>query len=211
MQVPQHIKNVIFDFGAVILDIDGTRTSSAFRDLGVHQFESFQQFLVSHDQQELFHQIETGDLTPAEFRNGIRKWSDSHLSDSQIDAAWNAMLVGYRVERLDLLIRLKKRYRTFLLSNTNSIHWDCFSRMLHPLGYEGLHVFFEKDYYSHLLHMRKPDAAIYHHVLSDAGLDPRETLFLDDNLMNLEGARAVGITSIQVTEANDIIAIFQNL
>jgi len=211
MLVPQHIKNVIFDFGAVILDIDASRTVDAFKALGVGEFDSFQQFLTAHYKQELFHDIEKGTISPAEFRDAIRSWASQPLADEEIDTAWNAMLVGYRKERLDLLVSLKGRYRTFLLSNTNIIHWEFFTKMLQPFGYEGLHQFFEKDYYSHTLHMRKPDSEIYQFVLDNSRLVPSETLFLDDNEMNIEGARKMGIHAIQIKPELSINDVFRGI
>jgi putative hydrolase of the HAD superfamily len=209
MKIPEHIKNVIFDFGAVILDIDGQRTIDAFAALGVPQFNTFKDFLYTHAHTSLFVDIEIGAISPDVFRESIRQWSGQpQLTDTHIDHAWNAMLVGYRMERLQLLESLKHKYRTFLLSNTNIIHWQHFTAMLEPFGYEGLHQLFEKDYYSHTLKMRKPHRDIYERVLQDAGINANETLFLDDNAMNIEGARKLGIQCIQVTPENDMLSIF---
>ena len=206
--VPQGVKNVIFDFGAVILDIDGSRTINAFRALGVDEFDSFHEFLHSQGNQRLFIDIETGAISPSEFRDSIRKIAKKNLLDEAIDNAWNAMLVRYRKERLDLLQELKTKFRTFLLSNTNIIHWEHFTKMLQPFGYKGLHELFEKDYYSHVLGMRKPNDDIFMYVVKASNLNPEETLFLDDNLMNIEAAKRLGIHTIQITQTVDILNVF---
>jgi len=206
--IPSNVKNIIFDFGAVIYDIDADRTVQAFKALQITEFDSFQDFLSSHSDESLFADIETGKISPAQFRDTIRSWSKYKLTDKAIDFAWNAMLVGYVKERLDLLCELKTKYRTFLLSNTNIIHWEFFTTQLKEYGFSGLDEFFEKDYYSHDLKMRKPDLDIFKFVLNDSKLVARETLFLDDNLKNIEAAQMAGIPSIQITKDLDILTVF---
>jgi len=207
--VPQHIKNLIFDFGAVVFDIDASKTIDAFKALHISEFDTFQQFLVAHSNQTLFLDIEKGSISAAQFRDTIREWSHSNVTNKDIDTAWNAMLIGYRKERLDLLKILKPKYRTFLLSNTNIIHWEHFTKMLHHFRYKGLHELFEKEYYSHMLGMRKPDTEIYEFVLQDAGIIAEETLFLDDNEKNVEAAQALGINAIRITGDVDILKVFE--
>lgn len=206
--IPQHIKNIIFDFGAVIFDIDGSKTIKSFRDMNITQFDSFHDFLISHKNEALFMDIEIGAISPNQFRDTIRSWAKSPITDAQIDNAWNAMLVGYVPERLDLLQELRSKYRTFLLSNTNIIHWQYFTDLLKPYGFNGLHELFEKEYYSHTVGMRKPNFDIFKYVLKDAELFAGETLFLDDNLKNVEAARMLGIPSIQITPELDILTVF---
>lgn len=206
--IPQHIKNIIFDFGAVIFDIDGSKTIKSFRDMNITQFDSFHDFLFSHKNEALFMDIEIGAISPNQFRDTIRSWAKSPITDAQIDNAWNAMLVGYVPERLDLLQELRSKYRTFLLSNTNIIHWQYFTDLLKPYGFNGLHELFEKEYYSHTVGMRKPNFDIFKYVLKDAELFAGETLFLDDNLKNVEAARMLGIPSIQITPELDILTVF---
>ena len=206
--IPSNIKNIIFDFGAVIYDIDADRTIEAFKALHITKFDSFQTFLLSHTNENLFIDIETGKISPKEFRDAIRSWSDTNVTDKVIDLAWNAMLVGFVKERLDLLCELKSKYRTFLLSNTNIIHWEYFSKQLQAFGFSGLHELFEKDYYSHELGMRKPDMKIFKYVLTNSNIKAHETLFLDDNQMNIEAAKMLGIPSIQITKDLDILTVF---
>ena len=209
--IPQNIKNIIFDFGAVIYDIDAERTIQAFRNLNITKFETFQAFLSNHQHEKIFIAIETGKISADDFRNAIRSWSDTALTNNEIDNAWNAMLIGYVKERLNLLIALKKTYRTFLLSNTNIIHWEFFTKQLHDFGFKGLHELFEKDYYSHTVGMRKPELDIFTFVLKDSNLQAHETLFLDDNKMNIEAARMVGIHSIQITQERDLLSVFEKV
>jgi putative hydrolase of the HAD superfamily len=53
--------------------------------------------------------------------------------------------------------------------------------------------------WSYQLHMAKPDPAIYHYVLNELGTQPEETLFIDDRLVNVEAAQALGMPAIEFT------------
>ena len=208
---PANIKNIIFDFGGVIYDIAPNKTIEAFKLLGINKFDSFDKFLTMHADDSLFTDIETGKISPDEFRASIKAMCNFPINDRAVDFAWNAMLVGYVKERLDLLIELKSKYRIFLLSNTNRIHWEYFSIQLKDFGYAGLHELFEKTYYSHEMGMKKPDIAIFQFVLKDSGLINRETLFLDDNSSNVSAALAAGIPSIRITKELDMLSVFERV
>jgi FMN phosphatase YigB (HAD superfamily) len=186
-----NIKNIIFDLGGVILNIDYNLTIKAFKNLGVTSFDT----LFSQAQQVgLFDELEKGIITPKEFREGIRKVVKIDLSDNQIDIAWNAMLLDFPVHRLQLLGNVRDNYRTFLLSNTNAIHIEEYNNILqNTFGVQNLSVFFEKEYYSHIIHKRKPDAEVFEFLLTENNLKPDETLFIDDSIQHVEGARKLGI------------------
>jgi putative hydrolase of the HAD superfamily len=104
------------------------------------------------------------------------------------------MLLDFPPQRLDVLEKVKPHYRTFLLSNTNAIHIEEYNKVLHKtFGVDNLSVYFDKEYYSHLIHMRKPDAEAFEIILRENNLNPSETLFIDDTQQHVEGARKLGI------------------
>jgi putative hydrolase of the HAD superfamily len=184
-------KNIIFDLGGVILNIDYHLTINAFKALGFVDFDSL---FTQANQVGLFDMLDKGLITPQEFRDGIRRITSTSISDSQIDMAWNAMLLDFPPSRLELLRRVKQGYRTFLLSNTNAIHIEAYNKILfNTFGVNNLSVFFEREYYSHLVHMRKPDAEVFKLILNENNLRPEETLFIDDSLQHVVGARKLGI------------------
>lgn len=186
-----NIKNIIFDLGGVILNIDYHLTINAFKSLGLTNFDSL---FTQANQIGLFDKLDKGLITPQEFRDGIRQVTSSNISDSQIDWAWNAMLLDFPKSRLELLGRVKDSYRTFLLSNTNAIHIEDYNKILqNTFGVQNLSVFFEREYYSHLIHMRKPDAETFELILKENNLNPEETLFIDDTFQHVEGAKKLGI------------------
>lgn len=200
----QNIKNVIFDLGGVILNIDFKKTEEAFQLLGLNNFLDH---ISQHHITDFFEKYETGMLTDAEFITGIQKLVGKPLEEEQIIAAWNALLLDFPPARIALLKRIKTKYRTFLLSNTNSIHHIEYRARLYRD--EGVYIedLFEKVYYSHTVKMRKPGADIFRLVLSDNNLKADETLFIDDTLANFPEAEKLGIHVYHLKPGTDITEI----
>lgn len=197
------LKNIIFDLGGVILNIDSRLTVEAFKQLGLSDFEIK---FSSAKQTTIFDDLETGKISPDEFYSFIRKRAGVYLPDSAIEKAWNAMLLDLPEERLDLLEKLKKNYRTFLLSNTNKIHIRAFSVYLQKrFGVKNLSHLFEKEYYSYQIKLRKPDKAVFTYVLNENNLAPEETLFIDDSLQHINSAMSAGIHAIHLTPPKTIL------
>lgn len=196
------IKNIIFDFGGVIINIDYHLTAKAFEKLGVTDFD---RMFSQASQTDIFDRIEVGAITPSQFREELRRITNLNVSDQQLDDAWNAMLLDYPKHRLDMLLSLKNRYRLFLLSNTNKIHKDCYYQsLLKEHGYNGLECFFEKLYFSHEVGLRKPEAPIFELVLKENGLRAEETLFIDDTAINLEMPAALGMNVYHLDKGEDV-------
>jgi putative hydrolase of the HAD superfamily len=200
------IQNLIFDLGGVILDLHFDRTHEAFARAGHRSVEEIRAMM---DTSSFFNDYEKGLLTDDEFRTEIRRMLQSDLSDAEIDAAWNALLGEIPLERLQLLQRLRSKFRVFLLSNTNGIHIPYINNIVKTVsGEPALGSFFEEAYYSHVLKMRKPEKEIYEHVLKQHQLVPEFTLFLDDNLLNLKGAEATGIKTFHVQRPQLMMSLF---
>ncbi len=184
-------KHIIFDLGGVILNINYQLTIDAFKKLGIVNFEAL---FTQAEQIGLFDQMDTGEISPQEFRHNIRKLASMPLSDEAIDDAWNALLLDLPPIRINLLKRVKEHYQTFLLSNTNAIHMKSYNQMLqNTFGLKNLSSFFNKEYYSHLIHMRKPHAEAFEIILRENDLQPHETIFIDDSIQHVEGAKKLGI------------------
>jgi epoxide hydrolase-like predicted phosphatase len=198
------IKNIIFDLGDVILNIDVPIASKSFATLsGKEQSE----ILSIFKENDLFRQFETGKLDEAGFRNYVRELLGfSDLSDEAIDTAWNSLLLDLPPERVELLQKLAGNYRLFLLSNTSSIHITQVNKILEAsTGIEKLDDLFETVFLSYEMGLMKPDAQIYLNVLEQAGLKAEETLFLDDNLDNINAASKLGIDTIHVQKPLTIL------
>ncbi|MCX2574968.1 HAD family hydrolase [Pedobacter sandarakinus] len=195
----QHIKNIIFDYGNVIFDIDFEIAQESFRKLGISDIANF---FAHKSHNRLFDDFETGAISPAAFRNGIREAAKNpDLSDSEIDAAWNSLLIGTIQENHDLLLAVKQKYRTFLLSNNNEIHYNWIINYLkQTFTLNNYDDFFEKAYFSQQMKLRKPNTNIFEQVLKENNLNPAETLFIDDSPQHIEGAKKVGLQTLLMTD-----------
>lgn len=198
------IRNIIFDLGDVILNIDVPIASKSFADLsGREQHE----ILTIFKESEIFRHFETGLMDEPTFRNYVREILNfPDLSDEAIDTAWNSLLLDLPPERVELLKKLATKYRLFLLSNTSSIHITQVNKILEAsTGVEKLEDLFEIVFLSYEMGLMKPDPRIYEEVLAKAGLKAEETLFLDDNADNIRSAGELGIETIHVQKPVTIL------
>ncbi len=185
------LEAVIFDFGGVILDIDFAATDLALRTL---MGEAAALSYTKMNQSAIFDALEIGAISSEDFYQAIRKAAGKQLSKVEIDKAWNAMLKDVPLARLQFIRDVAKKYRVFLLSNTNGIHKEAFDQTLSKhLGTGGFDKLFERAYYSHVFGMRKPHVATYAALLKDINVEPCKALFIDDNIANIEGAAAAGM------------------
>jgi glucose-1-phosphatase len=191
----QGIKNIIFDLGGVILNLDNRRTEEAFTQLGVKNIRQY--FGLGHAD-SFFKEYEVGQLTDRQFIDSVRNMTGLEaVPDQAIIDGWNALLLDFPAERIQLLQQLGKTYRLFLFSNTNSLHLAALRGIYaRTFGSGALDDHFEKTYYSHLLGMRKPDRGSYEHILRENQLEGSETLFVDDAIVNVEGAEAAGLKGL---------------
>ncbi len=190
----QNIKAIIFDLGGVLLNIDFKKVSEAFKALEVEKFDE----LYSQSQADpLFENLEKNKISEEEFFTAIKKYTTRPITNEDVANAWNTILLDFRIESLAALKRLRKKYKLFLLSNTNSIHYTAFHKIYDVNIREGsFNSLFDKAYYSHEIGLRKPDAAAYEYVLKENNLKPEEALFIDDSIQNIEGAKRVGMSTI---------------
>ncbi len=187
-------KNIIFDLGHVLLRLNFERAEKQFQALLKDDFEKVYHGLYEEGH---FLHYELGRFEESFFTEKIRLATHQDIKEEEIISAWNAMLAGIPKKRLDMLRRLKKEYQVFLLSNTNATHinWlDQHLREVHNINIQLFHQdLFHNTYYSHILHMRKPNSEIYEFVLQDVNLNPKETLFIDDLEDNILAAQKLGI------------------
>ena len=187
----QGIQNIIFDLGGVIINLDNKLTEKAFVDLGVKDFRKYfgHGFAAS-----FFSDFEVGKISDQEFISDLKKMMEVDVSDQVIMDAWDALLLNFPQERIRLLDVLKRKYRLFLFSNTNALHLKKVQSIYrNEFGSGSLEDHFEKTYYSHLIHLRKPDAASFEYIIRENNLDPAATMFVDDAQVNVDGANAAGL------------------
>lgn len=190
----EKIKNLILDFGGILVDLDKQAAIEAFRQIGAPEVGG----LIDECQQMgILRDFETGMTSIEEFCQEVRRVAQHcHASDEEIVKAWEKMLVSVPQTRLEILCQLKKDYRLFVLSNTNAVHWRQAKEYLFQYKDMNVDDFFEGIFLSFEMKKSKPSPDIFSEALCVAGLNPEETIFVDDSLANCKGAEAVGIRTI---------------
>jgi len=192
------IKNLIFDLGNVLYDIDFKKMNAAFTSIGIEGIDKHFTLNKSHP---LFLDLEMGFVNESEFYEGVRDLVNLSLSNEQIQFAWNALLVGFRKNSIEWIKQNNIKYNTFLYSNTNQIHHDYFIQEFeNKVANYPFASLFKKPYYSHEMGMRKPDPASFTFILEKEGLVASETLFIDDNEPNIIAAASVGLQVLHLKE-----------
>lgn len=200
--VLQDVDTVIFDFGGVIINVDYSRTQLAFEKLGIKNFDEL--YSQAH-QSKLFDRLETGEISPQQFRDTLKELCRLHFDDHAIDTAWNAMLGEIPIKRLEFITSLRKGKQTFLLSNTNVIHIRNIEAYMDREGIKNMfYSSFDKVYFSYEMKMRKPDAVIFETVIEENNLNPARTLFVDDSIQHINGAAAVGLKTLFLEKGSEL-------
>ena len=203
----KNVKAIIFDLGAVILNINYQNTIDEFKKLGVKNPNSF---YSKKTQTHLFNQIETGKISQKEFLLQLQK-ETSDASIQQVKNAWNAMLLDLPEERIKLLKSLNQNYAIFLLSNTNALHISEFKKKLGNKKYTEFYNLFDKVYYSHKIGFRKPQAEAFTIILNQNKLSANEVLFIDDSPQHIEGAKKLGIKTHHLQDNEEVTTLFPDI
>ncbi len=184
------IKNILFDLGGVLLNLDQNKTFHAFKKLGLSP-----EVLSEHT--NLLNDFETGNCTVNSFIESLQKILPNGTTEVQIIEAWNAMLLDFPAFRIEILKALKKTYKLYLFSNTNTIHITEVLQYTDGLfGKNEFENLFDGVYYSHVIGKRKPEVEAFECVLNLACINGHETLFIDDSESNIQGAQKAGLHTL---------------
>lgn len=191
------IKNIVFDLGGVLIHLEPEHTNASFCALAGSR-NNYERASKVWQEERLFEKLEVGKISEELFVQGIKAQLPQGVSTTQIEMAWNMMLKHIPAEGLQLVEKLQKNgFKVYLMSNTNSIHLRDFRAIaLRERGVNDFDALFNGTYYSHLIGARKPHAAPFEYLVKDAQINPRETLFIDDNAPNLVGARQAGLHTL---------------
>jgi HAD superfamily hydrolase (TIGR01549 family) len=195
------INAIIFDFGDIFINLDKNATLKGLKKLGVSYW--------NEELNQLNLQFEVGGISKEEFLTGIQNHTNNASFDEILEA-WNAILLDFPLYRLEFLQMLSKKYRLFLLSNTDAIHIATFEEKTGSSFYTDFYQCFEKVYFSYEVGLRKPNPEIYNFVLNQNGLQAKHTLFVDDKEENTIAAAALGILvwNLQVGQ-EDVVDLFE--
>lgn len=195
------IKNLLFDLGGVLLNLNRERCVESFRTLGAGEIL---EHITDFSHKGVFGKIELGTISTQIFCEEIKILIGKEVTDEQIINAWNSFLLDIPLKRIELLQSLKQRYRIFLLSNTNEMHIETFeAEMIEHYGVKADELF-DKLFYSCRIGMSKPNPEIFDYVLKQAGILPEETVFFDDSALNIEAALKKGIHGINILPSEEL-------
>ncbi len=201
-------KNIIFDLGGVILDIDENVVYKELEKMGIEISE------LAHSKEfmEILSKFDTGIYTAATFRKKTKQFiGQEKMTDEKFDSIWNAMLLDIPRERIEAIEKVKKHYKIYLMSNTNVIHYDLYVRDLQlRFGYNEFDELFNKSYFSFAEHLEKPDPRFFELILDHEHLLPEETLFIDDTAENIEAAKSLGINTYHISREELVRNLFEN-
>lgn len=195
------IKNIVFDLGGVIIDLDRDRAVRSFEEIGVKDAE---QLIDAYEQKGIFLEVENGSIDTVEFCRKLSDHVGKELSLDDVKKGWMGFIVDVPLYKLAYILDLRKNFKVYLLSNTNPIiqeQWartDRFTEAGLPIS-----AYFDKMYTSYEVGVTKPDPAIFNFMIRDTGLLPEETLFVDDGLRNIEIAKQLGFQTYQPQNKED--------
>ncbi|MCD7972737.1 MAG: HAD family phosphatase [Candidatus Azobacteroides sp.] len=199
------IKNIVFDFGGVLVDISREQAVRRFQEIGVKNADNI---LGIYKQEGIFLALEEGKLSREDFYKELRKLTGENMTDEEIDYAWLGFMLPVQQERIDFLTKLKKKYRLFLLSNTNPIIMSWANSPGFTSAGKPLEDYFDKLYFSYQLGVIKPEKLIFEKMIQDSGINPSETLFIDDGKANVDMGASLGFKTYQPVEGEDYRFIF---
>jgi putative hydrolase of the HAD superfamily len=180
------IKNIIFDFGDIFIDLDKPATFKEMEKLGYTK--------VQPEMITLAQDYEMGLVSNNNFVSEINNFIPN-ANPKQIQDAWNAILKDFPEHRLTFIEEFQKKhdYRLFLLSNTNDLHIEYVRETMGWNRFKRFQDCFEQFYLSYEIKMRKPNADIFEFVLQQNQLKAEETLFIDDTKENTDTAEQLGV------------------
>ncbi|MEM6815212.1 MAG: HAD family phosphatase [Bacteroidota bacterium] len=190
------IDAIIFDFGNVLIDLDYPRIIQEFKKVATKNQDNIRKLIMNS---KVMMKFETGEIGPERFRASVNKILGMDLSEDNFDQIWNSMLKSITKERMDKVLKIRDKFDTYILSNSNILHEIAFEEMvMDATGKLSIREYVKKTYFSHEVGMRKPNRDIYEFVIEDINNYASRMLFLDDRLDNIEAARAVGMKAIQI-------------
>lgn len=205
IKMKENINAIIFDLGGVILNIDFNITIQALAKLGMNQPNKV---FGQYAQASFFDKFDKGEIDEKELFIEMRKFFNYDITDKDLKKAWNDMILNLPKYRIELLKKVRKNYKIFLLSNTNTLHHDFYTEQIKGLGEKSYESLFDGAYYSFMCGMRKPEHRIFMKVIQENNLNPANTLFIDDTSIHTNSASELGINTIHLKPNEDIINLF---
>lgn len=200
------IKAIVFDLGGVLVNLDLDICISTFRS--VLGYDSITEILDPYHQKGIYSDLEEGLLSPDGFRAKILEGSRPGSRPEDVDRCMESLLTGMDMEKVPLLQELARQYPLYLLTNNNPISMARCHKAFEEAGLDWKSVF-RDEFISCEMKMLKPSRGIFEETVRRVGVDASEILFIDDSLMNVEGALACGIRAVRYRQGEDLGAVIR--
>lgn len=196
----KQIKNIVFDFGGVIIGVDRDSAVKAFERIGVEEADSL---LDEYHQKGIFQEVENGNMDAETFRKELGRICGKELTYKEVEAGWKGFITEVPQYKLDYMDGLRKEYNVYILSNTNPyvMGWARSSELT-PAG-KPLDAYVDKIYTSYEAGSTKPNLGIFEYMIKDSGLNPAESIFVDDGASNIAVGKALGFITLQPDNCED--------
>lgn len=194
------IKNIVFDLGGVIIDLNRDCSIKRFKEMGVDQVE---EYLDPYEQRGLFLGLENGAVDLEEFRSKLSEEIGKSLTVEDVSYGWMGFIEAVPQYKLDYILELRKEYNVYILSNTNPVVFEWAKTS--AFSDAGLPVtdYCDRFYASFEMKITKPDPRIFELMVKDSGMIPAETLFVDDGKLNVETGEKLGFVTYQPLNKED--------
>ena len=190
----EEISHLVFDLGGVIVELSGTPILDEWI-VGVNTPESIWQRWLTSQAPRLF---ESGRIGKDEFAAMIVGELSLNISPHEFLVHFTSLPIGPYPGAIELLHSLKERYTTALFSNSNVLHWE------RKMGEMNLKDAFHYHFASHIMGKVKPDEEAFQEIISTLGVPESRILFFDDNQMNVDAAKSVGLHAIRVNGFEEV-------
>lgn len=202
------IKNIVFDLGGVIIDLDRQESVDRFVAMGIKEAPDM---LNPYRQHGVFLESEDGSITADEFIEKLSEMSGAALSYDTVAHGWLGFLKKVSQPKLDYIESLRKEYNVYLLSNTNPFVMDFAKSTNFCEAGKPITAYFDKIYASCEMKVAKPHKEIFELMIADSGMVPSETLFLDDGEANVKMGDSFGFHTYQPLDGEDWIETVDKL
>lgn len=192
---------ILFDLGGVLIELTG---SARLLEWATHlkSIDQLWQFWLTSP---IVRSFETGRSTSEQFATTLIAEMGLEVSAEQFLAEFTGWPTHPYPGSQALLKELAEHYRLGCLANTNELHWKRISEEM------GLLDLFHVTLASHQIGVLKPDQEAFLYSVEKMRAEPERILFLDDNLLNVQAAQAVGMAAYRVQGLAESVAKLREL
>lgn len=194
------MKNIIFDFGGVIADINRERAVKTFESIGLTDAE---EWLDKYHQKGIFLEVEDGRIDAEGFCRKLGELCGKEITHEEAERGWLSFFINDPQYKLDYIAALRSRYNVYILSNTNPFVMGWARSKNFAAAGKPLDDYVDKLYLSYQMGQVKPNREIFEMMIEDSGLIPSESIFVDDGASNVAMGQELGFKTFQPLNGED--------